>query len=80
MRHLRRHADGFPNRRMRVNRFANIQCIRAHLDRQRNFANHVAGLGADHAATKNLALLDLDALRARPEFSVMPTQATSDSV
>ena len=42
MRHLRRHANGLPQRRMRVNRLANIDGIGTHLYRQRNFADHTA--------------------------------------
>ena len=99
---------------MRVNRLTDIHCIRTHLNRQSNLANHVTRMRADHAAAQDLAvamglgavikqqlgdalvaaicdgaagggpgeqtLLDLDALRARPESSVRPTQATSGSV
>ena len=56
MRHFRRHADAFAQRRMRVNGFANIDCVRAHFNGQRNLADHVARVGADHAAAKNLAV------------------------
>ena len=56
MRHLRRHADGFPQRRMRVNRLANIHRVSTHLDGQRNLADHVAGVGADHTAAQNFAV------------------------
>ena len=41
MRHFRRHADRFPQRRVRVNRFTDIHRIRTHLNRQGNLANHV---------------------------------------
>ena len=56
MRHLRRHANAFAQRRMRVNRLAYVDGIRAHLNRQRNLANHVACMRADHAAAKDLAV------------------------
>ena len=56
MRHLRRHADALTQRRMRVNRLADVHRVRAHLDGQRNLANHVTGMRADHAAAKSLAV------------------------
>jgi hypothetical protein len=56
MRHLRRHANALAQRRMRVNRLANVHCIGAHLNGQGNLANHVAGVGAHHAAAQNLAV------------------------
>ena len=73
MRHLHRHANTLAQRRVRVNRFTDVHGIRTHLNRQRNLANHVARIRADHAA-------DFDALRARPQSSVRPTQANSGSV
>ena len=56
MRHFSRHADTFTTRRMRVNRLANIHSVSTHLNRQSHFANHVACVGADHAATQDLAM------------------------
>ena len=56
MRNLRRHANAFAQRGVWVNRFTNIHRIRAHLNRQRNLADHVTRVGADHAAAKNLAV------------------------
>ena len=56
MRHLGRHADALAQRRMRVNRLADVYRVGAHLDGQRNLANHVARVGADHAAAKDLAV------------------------
>ena len=56
MRHLRRHANALAQRRVWVNRLANVHRVRAHLDGQGNLANHVAGMGADHAAAQNLAV------------------------
>ena len=50
MRHLRRHADGIPERRMRVNRLADIHSVCAHLNSQRDLTNHVACMRADNAA------------------------------
>ena len=56
MRHLGRHANRFPKCGMRVNCLANIHRVRPHLDRQGNLADHVAGVGADHAAAQDLAV------------------------
>ena len=56
MRHLRRHADAFAKRRMRVNRLADVHRICTHLDGQRNLANHVARMRANHATTENFAV------------------------
>ena len=56
MRHFRRHADALAQRRVGVDRLADIDRIRPHLNRQCNLANHVAGMGADHAAAKYLAV------------------------
>ena len=56
MRHFRRHADALTQRRVRVNGLADVDGIGAHLNRQGNLANHVARMGADHAAAQNLAV------------------------
>ena len=56
MRNLRRHADGFTKRRMRVNRLADVHGICAHLNRKRNLTNHVACVGADHATAQDFAV------------------------
>ena len=56
MRHFRRHANGFAQRGVRVDGLANIHRIRAHLNRQGNLANHVARMGADHAAAQDFAV------------------------
>ncbi len=56
MRNLRRQANGFSKGWMRVDRFANIHRVRTHLNGQRNLANHVARVGADHAAAQDLAM------------------------
>ncbi len=56
MRHLRCHADTLAQRRMRVDGFADVHCIGPHLDRQRNLTNHVARMGADHAATQDFSV------------------------
>ena len=56
MRHFSRHADGFPERGMRVGGFADIDRVGAHLDGQRNLTDHVASVGADHAAAQNFAV------------------------
>ena len=56
MRHFRRHANGFPKRGMRVNGFADVDGVGAHLDRQGHFANHVASIGTDHAAAQDFSV------------------------
>ena len=56
MRHFRRPADALTERGMRVNGFANIYGISAHLDGECDLTNHVARMGADDAATQNLAV------------------------
>ena len=56
MRHLRRHANALAQRGVRVDGFANVHRVRPHVDRQGNLANHVAGMGADHAAAQDLAV------------------------
>ena len=56
MRNLRRHADAFAQRWMRVNRLADIHRIRAHLNGQCNLTNHVARMRAHHAAAQYLAV------------------------
>ena len=56
MRHFSSHADGFPQRRMWVNRLADIDGIRAHFNCKGHFANHVARMGADHATAEDLAV------------------------
>ena len=43
--HFHRHADGLSKRRVRVDGLADIDRICAHLNRQRDLANHVAGVG-----------------------------------
>ena len=48
--HLSRHADTFAQRRVRVNGFADIDCVCTHFNGQGNLANHVSCVGADHAA------------------------------
>ena len=56
MRHFRRHANAFTKRWVRMNGLADIDCICTHFNRQRDFTNHVACVGADHAATQNFAV------------------------
>ena len=53
MRNLRRHADVFAQRGVRVNRFAYVYRISPHLDGQCNLANHVTGMRVDHAAAQD---------------------------
>ena len=54
MRHLGRHADAFAQRRVGVDGLADVHCIGAHLDGQRHFADHVAGMRAYDAAAQDL--------------------------
>ncbi len=56
MRHLGRHADAFTQRRVRMDGFANVYRVCAHLYSQSHFANQVACIGADDAAAQNLAM------------------------
>ena len=56
MRHFRSHAYALAQCRMRVNRFTNIHRISAHLYRQCNLTDHVAGMRADDAAAQYLAV------------------------
>ena len=53
MRHFRRHADALAERGVWVNRFADVHRVRAHFNRQRDLANHVARVRADDAAAHN---------------------------
>jgi hypothetical protein len=53
---LCRHADGFPKRRVRVDDLADVHCVCTHLNGQCNLTDHVARVGADHAAAQNLAV------------------------
>jgi hypothetical protein len=41
---------------VRVDGLADVHCVCAHLDRQRNLANHVARVGADHAAAEDFSM------------------------
>ena len=56
MRHLSRDANALAQRRVRVNRLAYIHRVGTHLNGQRNLANHVARVRADHAAAQDLAV------------------------
>ncbi len=56
MRHLGRHAYALAQRRVRVNRLANVHRVGTHLYGQSNFADQVACIGPDDAATQNLAV------------------------
>ena len=56
MRHFRRHADAFTQRRMRVNRLADVAGIRAHPNGLCNLTDHVPRVGADHAAAHDLCV------------------------
>ncbi len=41
---------------MRVDGLADVHCVGTHLDGQRDLANHVACVRADHAAAQDLAV------------------------
>lgn len=56
VRHFRRHAQALAQRGVGVDGLADVHGIRAHLDGQRNLADHVASVGADPAAAQNLAM------------------------
>ena len=56
MRDFRCHADALAQRRVRVNRFTNIHRVSAHLYRQSNLTDHVAGMRTDDAAAQNFAV------------------------
>ena len=56
MRPFSRHVNALAQRWMRVNGFADVHRVCTHLNGQCNLANHVAGMGADHAATQNFAV------------------------
>ena len=50
VRDLGRHADALAQRRVRMDRLADVDRVGAHLDRQRDLADQVAGMRADDAA------------------------------
>jgi hypothetical protein len=56
MRYLRRHANAFAQGGVWVDGFANVHRVCAHLNCQRDLADHVARVGADHAAAQDLAV------------------------
>jgi hypothetical protein len=53
MHYFHRHTDALAQRGMRVNRLADIDGICTHFNCQGHLANHVARVGADHAAAQN---------------------------
>ena len=55
MRHLSSHADAFAQHVVRVDGFANVHSVCAHLNRQRDLAHHVARVLAHHATAEDLA-------------------------
>jgi hypothetical protein len=56
VRHFCRHADAFAQRGVGVNGFADVHRVCAHLDGQRDLADHVARVRADHATAQDLAV------------------------
>src|SRR6218665_4204105 len=55
MRNLRRHAYAFAQRGVGVDGFGDVHYVGAHLDGQGDFADHVAGVAADHGAAPDFA-------------------------
>ena len=56
MRHFCRHANALAQRGAGVNGFADVHRVCAHLDGQRDLADHVARVRADHATAQDLAV------------------------
>ncbi len=56
MRHLRRHANALAQSGVGVDGLADVHRVGAHLDGQRDLANHVARVRAHHAAAQDLAV------------------------
>ena len=56
VRDLGGHADRLAQRRVRMDRLADVHRVGAHLDGQRDLADHVAGVRADDAAAEDLAV------------------------
>jgi len=56
VRHFRRHADAFAQRGVRVDGLPDVHGVGTHLDGQRDLADHVARVGADHAAAQDFAV------------------------
>lgn len=54
MRHFRRHANALAQRRVRMNGFTDVDRVGTHLDSQRDFTNHVTGMGTDNAAAQKI--------------------------
>ncbi len=53
MGHFRRHANALAERGMRVNGFAEVYRVGAHLNGQCDITNHGARMRADHAAAED---------------------------
>jgi hypothetical protein len=56
MRHFRRHADAFAQRRVWVDGFDNVHGVCAHFDGECDLANHVARVPVHHVASQDLAV------------------------
>ena len=56
MRHFRRHANALAQRGVRVNGFADVDGVGAHLNGECNFTNHVARMRADHTAAQDFSV------------------------
>ncbi len=69
MRHLRRHPNALAQRGVWVDGFADVHRVCTHFDGQRDLANHVTRVGADHATAEDLAVAP--ASMGRPTISPM---------
>ena len=56
VRHFGCHANALAQSGVRVNGFSDVHRVSAHFDGQCNFANHVARVSTDDAATQNFAV------------------------
>ena len=56
IRHFSRHVDGLSQRRVRINRLANIDRICTHFDSQCNLASHVVDMRTNHAVAEDFAV------------------------
>ena len=56
MGHFSGHANAFPQGRVRVDGFANVDGVCAHLNGQSHFTDHVTRMRTHHAAAQDLAV------------------------
>ncbi len=74
MRHFSSQTDALTQRGMRVNRFADVHRVRAHLDGQGDFAQHVARVRADDAAAQDLAVATASMAVSQSSFGAVVEQ------